>query len=79
VHQNHHDDFLVRDSKPSGLRFVSCVTKLTEGGRRGHASRSNGFLRCEASMARVSLSKLKTGGCMTTGGVCGIIMMVTSS
>jgi hypothetical protein len=33
-HQNHRDDFLVCASKSSRLRFVSCVTKPTEGGRR---------------------------------------------
>jgi hypothetical protein len=38
-----------------------------------HASRSSGLLRLEASRARVSLSGLKTGGCATAGGICGII------
>jgi hypothetical protein len=33
--QNHRDGFLVWASKPSGLRFVGCATKSTEGGRRG--------------------------------------------
>jgi hypothetical protein len=33
--QNHRDDFLVWASKPSGLRFVGCATKSTEGGQRG--------------------------------------------
>jgi hypothetical protein len=32
--QNHRDSFLVWVSKPSRLRFVSCATKPTEGGRR---------------------------------------------
>jgi hypothetical protein len=35
----------------------------------GHASRCRGLLRVEASLARVSQSGLKTGGCATIGGV----------
>jgi hypothetical protein len=42
----------------------------------GHASRSSGLLGVEASLARVSLSGLKTGGCATTGGACGTIAEV---
>jgi hypothetical protein len=34
-HQNHHDGFLIWASKPSGLQFVGCATKLTEGGQHG--------------------------------------------
>jgi hypothetical protein len=33
--QNHHGGFLIWASKPSGLRFVGCAMKPTEGGRRG--------------------------------------------
>jgi hypothetical protein len=33
--QNHHNGFLVLDSKPSGLRFVGCTIKPTEVGQRG--------------------------------------------
>jgi hypothetical protein len=33
--QNHHDGFLVCASKSSGLQFVGCATKPTEGGRCG--------------------------------------------
>jgi hypothetical protein len=43
-HQNHRDGFLVWASKPSGLWFVSCVTKSTEEDRRGHTSRSSSLL-----------------------------------
>jgi hypothetical protein len=45
----------------------------------GHASRFGGFLRLEASHARVSQSGLKTGGGMTMGGARGIITEVVSS
>jgi hypothetical protein len=44
----------------------------------GHASRSSGLLRVEASLTRVSQSGLKTGGDMMTGGVRGTIAKVTS-
>jgi hypothetical protein len=44
----------------------------------GHASRSSGLLRVEASLARVSQSGLKTGGGVTTGGVRGSIVEVAS-
>jgi hypothetical protein len=43
----------------------------------GHASRSRGLLRVEASLARVSQSGLKTGGGTTTGGARGAIAEVT--
>jgi hypothetical protein len=33
--QNHRDGILIWASKPSRLRFVGCVTKPMEGGRRG--------------------------------------------
>jgi hypothetical protein len=42
----------------------------------GHASRSNGLLHVEASLARVSLSGLKTSGDVTTGGARGTIVKV---
>jgi hypothetical protein len=44
----------------------------------GHASRSSGLLRVEASLARVSQSGLKTGGGVTTGGARGTIAEVVS-
>jgi hypothetical protein len=44
----------------------------------GHVSRSNGLLHLEASLTRVSLSDLKSGEGMTTGGACGIIAEVAS-
>jgi hypothetical protein len=44
----------------------------------GHASRSTSLLGVEASLARVSQSVLKTGGCATTGGARGTIAEVTS-
>jgi hypothetical protein len=34
----------------------------------GHTLRSNGLLRVEASLTRVSQSNLKTGGGTTAGG-----------
>jgi hypothetical protein len=42
----------------------------------GHASRSSGLLRAEASLAWVSQSSLKTGGGATTGDARGIIAKV---
>jgi hypothetical protein len=44
----------------------------------GHASRSNGLLGVEASLARVSQSGLKTGGGATVGGARNTIAEVTS-
>jgi hypothetical protein len=44
----------------------------------GHALRSTGLLRVEASLARVSQSGLKTGGGATTGGARGTIVEVAS-
>jgi hypothetical protein len=44
----------------------------------GHASRSSGLLRVEASLARVSQSDLKTGGGATAGGAHGTIADVAS-
>jgi hypothetical protein len=44
----------------------------------GHASRSNGLLGVEASLARVSQSGLKTGGAATMGGARGTITEVAS-
>jgi hypothetical protein len=77
--QNHHDDLLVWDSKPSRLWFVGCATKPMGGcDGMGHASRSSGLLRVEASLAKVSQSGLKTGGDMTAGGARGTIAEVAS-
>jgi hypothetical protein len=42
----------------------------------GHVSRSDGLLCLEASHARVSLSGLKTGGGVMTGGAHGTIAEV---
>jgi hypothetical protein len=44
----------------------------------GHASRSSGLLRVEASMARVFQSGLKIGGGTTAGGARGTIAEVAS-
>jgi hypothetical protein len=44
----------------------------------GHASRSTSLLSVEASLARGSLSGLKTGGGVTTGGARGTIAEVAS-
>jgi hypothetical protein len=44
----------------------------------GHASRSSGLVRVEASLATVSQSGLKTGGGATAGGARGTIAEVTS-
>jgi hypothetical protein len=44
----------------------------------GHASRSSGLLRVEASLAMVSQSGLKTGGGATTGGTRDTIAEVVS-
>jgi hypothetical protein len=44
----------------------------------GHASRSDGLLRIEASHARVFQSSLRTDGGMTMGGARGIIADVAS-
>jgi hypothetical protein len=41
-----------------------------------HALRSSGLLHVEASLARVSLSGLKTGGGATAGGAHGTIVEV---
>jgi hypothetical protein len=59
--QNHHDDFLVLASKPSGLRFVDSTIKLMGWWRREHGLRSSGLLCLKASWDRVSQSCLKTG------------------
>jgi hypothetical protein len=45
----------------------------------GHASRSSGLLRIEASLTRVSLSGLKTGGGAMMGGACGTTLPLTFS
>jgi hypothetical protein len=44
----------------------------------GHASRSSGLLRVEASLTRVSQSGMKTGGGATTGSARGTVTEVTS-
>jgi hypothetical protein len=44
----------------------------------GHASRSSGLLRVEASLARVFQSGLKTSGGVTTGGALDTIAEVAS-
>jgi hypothetical protein len=44
----------------------------------GHASRSSSLLGVEASLARVFLSGLKTGGGAMTGGARGTIAEVAS-
>jgi hypothetical protein len=44
----------------------------------GHASRSSGLHRVEASLVRVFQFGLKTGGGVTAGGACGTIMNVVS-
>jgi hypothetical protein len=44
----------------------------------GHALRSGGLLRLEASYSRVSQSSLKIDRGATTIGACGIIAVVTS-
>jgi hypothetical protein len=44
----------------------------------GHALRSSGLLHVKASLARISQSGLKTGGCAMTGGTRGTIMEVVS-
>jgi hypothetical protein len=44
----------------------------------GHASRSSGLLRVEASLARVSQFGLKTDGGVTMGGARGTIVKVAS-
>jgi hypothetical protein len=44
----------------------------------GHASRSSGLLRVEASLARVSYSGLKIGDGATVGGARGTIAEVAS-
>jgi hypothetical protein len=44
----------------------------------GHASRSSGLFRVEASLARVSQSGLKTSGGATVGGARGTITEVAS-
>jgi hypothetical protein len=44
----------------------------------GHASRSSGLLRVEASLARIFQSGLKTSGGATAGGARGTIVVVAS-
>jgi hypothetical protein len=44
----------------------------------GYASRSNGLLCVKASLARVSQSGLKTGGCAMTVGARGTVTEVAS-
>jgi hypothetical protein len=69
--------FLVWASKPSGLQFIgSPQNRRDDEDGAGHASRSSGLLRVEASQARVSLSNLKTGGGATASGARGTIAVV---
>jgi hypothetical protein len=49
--------------------------KPTEGGR---PLRFSNLLHLKVSHARISQSGLKTDGCVTTGGTCGIITDITS-
>jgi hypothetical protein len=44
----------------------------------GHILRSSGLLHVKVSLARVSLSSLKTGGDVMTGGARGTITEVAS-
>jgi hypothetical protein len=44
----------------------------------GHVSRSSDLLHVEASLARVSQSGLKTGGCTTADDARGTIVEVVS-
>jgi hypothetical protein len=44
----------------------------------GHASRSNGLLHVEGSLARISQSSLKTRGGVTAGGAYDTIAEVAS-
>jgi hypothetical protein len=44
----------------------------------GHASRSSGFLRVDASLAKVFQSGMKTDRGATIGGACGTIAEVAS-
>jgi hypothetical protein len=78
--QNHYDGFLVWASKSSGLRFISCATKLMkdEDGV-GHTSRSNDLFRLEASWTTVSRSGFKTSRgtvwmvhVASSRGLCGV-------
>jgi hypothetical protein len=52
--QNHRDDFLVCASKPSGLRFVGCVTKPMKNKDDTWVSKSSGLLSVEPSWTRGS-------------------------
>jgi hypothetical protein len=44
----------------------------------GHVSKSNGLLRIEASLARVSQSGLRTGGVATADGARDTIVEIAS-
>jgi hypothetical protein len=59
-----------------GLSVAPQNQRMEDGMR--HPSRSGGLLRLEASYTRVSQSDLKTGGDVTTGGICDIIMKFVS-
>jgi hypothetical protein len=60
----------------SGLS-VAPQNRRREVGAR-HTSRSSSLLGVEATLARVSQSGLKIGGCATTGGAHGTIAEVAS-
>jgi hypothetical protein len=78
--QNHRIDFLICVSKSSRLRFVGCAIKPMGGWLgMGHASRSDGLFRLEASRSRISQSVLKTDRDAMTGVAYGIMTDVTSS
>jgi hypothetical protein len=66
-HQNQLDDDL--SVAPQNRRREDNV---------GHASRSDGLLRLEASCARISQSDIKTDGCATMSGTRDIIAEVAS-
>jgi hypothetical protein len=64
--QNHRDTILVWTSKPSGYGLSVAPQKRREDEDGiGHASRSSGLLRLEASCARISQSGLTTSRGMT--------------
>jgi hypothetical protein len=78
VPQNHRDGFLVWASKPIDFGLsVAPQNRWSEVGT-GRTSRYSGLLSVEVSLARVSQSDLKTGGCAMAGGVRGTIAEVAS-
>jgi hypothetical protein len=63
---------------PAGYGLPVMPQNRREGNGMGHASRSSGLIRVEASRNRVFQSSLKTGGGVTMGGARGTIMEVVS-